>query len=242
MFRLRSTRMLICDMTGTTIQEKGIVYNSLFNTIKLIKSDLLRSDISKFSGYNKNEVIKYYVDQQRMNSPDVVLNNLKSEFNYYLKKEYLNNDSVKLMHKNMPSFFNLLRDQDIKICLNTGYNKDIQNLLIDKLDLLDCIDDYISSEEVDRGRPYPYMIERLMTRNNIDNPQEVIRTNINGAENVIFAAMQRGVKKTIAYIKSKKHIDVNKKNSDKIKSVLLNVFLFSLNKNINAIIEKSAEI
>ena len=70
-----------------------------------------------------------------MNSPDVVLNNLKSEFNYYLKKEYLNNNSVKLMHKNLPPFFNLLRDQDIKICLNTGYNKDIQNLLIDKLGL-----------------------------------------------------------------------------------------------------------
>ena len=175
MFRLKSTRMLICDMAGTTIQEKRIVYNSLFNTIKLIKPDLLRSDISRFAGYNKNEVIKYYVDQQRMNSPDVVFRNLKSEFNYYLKKEYINNDSVKLMDKNLPSFFNLLRDQDIKICLNTGYNKDIQNLLIDKLGLLDCIDDYISSEEVDKGRPYPYMIERLMTRNNIDNSQEVIK-------------------------------------------------------------------
>ena len=150
MFGLRSTKMIIFDMAGTTIQEKGIVYNSLFNTIKLIKPDLLRSDISRFAGYNKNEVIKYYIDQQRMNSPDVVLRNLKSEFNYYLKKEYINNDSVKLMDKNMPSFFNLLREQDIKICLNTGYNKDIQNLLIDKLELLDCIDDYISSEEVER--------------------------------------------------------------------------------------------
>ena len=38
MFRLRSTKMLICDMAGTTIQEKGIVYNYLFNTIKLIKT------------------------------------------------------------------------------------------------------------------------------------------------------------------------------------------------------------
>ena len=167
--------MLVCDMAGTTIQEKGIVYNSLFNTIKLIKPDLLRSDISRFAGYNKNEVIKYYVDQQRMNSPDVVLRNLKSEFNYYLKKEYINNDSVKLMDKNMPSFFNLLREYDIKICLNTGYNKDIQNLLIDKLNLLDCIDDYISSEEVERGRPYPYMINKLMSRNNVNYPEEVIK-------------------------------------------------------------------
>ena len=110
-----------------------------------------------------------------MNSPDVVLRNLKSEFNYYLKKEYINNDSVKLMDKNMPSFFNLLREYDIKICLNTGYNKDIQNLLIDKLELLDCIDDYISSEEVERGRPYPYMINKLMSRNNVNIPEEVIK-------------------------------------------------------------------
>ena len=175
MFGLRSTKMIIFDMAGTTIQEKGIVYNSLFNTIKLIKPDLLRSDISRFAGYNKNEVIKYYVDQQRINSPDVVLRNLKSEFNYYLKKEYINNDSVKLMDKNMPSFFNLLREYDIKICLNTGYNKDIQNLLIDKLELLDCIDDYISSEEVERGRPYPYMINKLMSRNNVNIPEEVIK-------------------------------------------------------------------
>ncbi len=167
--------MLVCDMAGTTIQEKGIVYNSLFNTIKLIKPDLLRSDISRFAGYNKNEVIKYYVDQQRMNSPDVVLRNLKSEFNYYLKKEYMNNESVKLMDKSLPSFFNLLREYDIKICLNTGYNKDIQNLLIDKLNLLDCIDDYISSEEVERGRPYPYMINKLMSRNNVNYPEEVIK-------------------------------------------------------------------
>ena len=175
MFKLRSTRMLICDMAGTTIQEKGIVYNSLFNTIKLIKPDLIKSEISKFSGYNKTEVIKYYVDEQKMDSPIIVLNNLKSEFNYYLKKEYSNNNSVNLIHPNLPLFFNLLREQDIKICLNTGYNKDIQNLLIDKLNLLDCIDDYISSEEVDRGRPYPYMIERLMFRNNIEYPQEVIK-------------------------------------------------------------------
>ena len=32
--------MIICDMAGTIIQEKGIVYNSLFNTIRLIKPNL----------------------------------------------------------------------------------------------------------------------------------------------------------------------------------------------------------
>lgn len=175
MFRSKSIRMLVCDMAGTTIQERGIVYNSLYKTVKLIKPKLMKSEIEQFSGYNKLEVIKYFVEQQKMDSPTTVINNLDSEFNYYLKKEYSNNDSVKLIHPALLPYFNVLRYNDIKICLNTGYNKDIQNLLIDKLGMLDYIDDYISSEEVDRGRPYPYMINRLMDRNDIDNPKEVIK-------------------------------------------------------------------
>ena len=175
MFRFKSIKMLVCDMAGTTVQERGIVYNSLYNTIKLIKPALMKSEIAQFSGYNKLEVIKYFVEKQKMNSPTTVINNLDSEFNYYLKKEYQNNDSVKLIHPALLSYFNVLRYNDIKICLNTGYNKDIQNLLIDKLGMLDYIDDYISSEEVDRGRPYPYMIERLMIRHEINNPKEVIK-------------------------------------------------------------------
>ena len=175
MFRFKSIKMLVCDMAGTTVQERGIVYNSLYNTIKLIKPNLMKSDIAQFSGYNKLEVIKYFVEKQKMNSPTTVINNLDSEFNYYLKKEYQNNESVKLIHPALLSYFNVLRYNDIKICLNTGYNKDIQNLLIDKLGMLDYIDDYISSEEVDRGRPYPYMIERLMIRHGINNPKEVIK-------------------------------------------------------------------
>ena len=89
-----------------------------------------------------------------MNSPEIVKNNLNSEFNYYLKKEYKNNKDISLIHHNLPSFFNALKQQDIKIALNTGYNKEIQKLLINKFNLNDSIDDFISSEEVNRGRPY----------------------------------------------------------------------------------------
>ena len=34
MFKKSLTKMLICDMAGTIIQENGIVYKTLFNTIK----------------------------------------------------------------------------------------------------------------------------------------------------------------------------------------------------------------
>ena len=175
MFKLAQTRLLVCDMAGTVIQEKGIVYNALFNTIKLINPELKRREINNFYGCNKTEVIDYFVDQQKIDSPEIVKRNLNSEFNYFLKKEYTENPNVTLIHPNLPHFFNALRDQDIKITLNTGYNKTIQNLLLDKFNLKDHIDDYISSEEVNRGRPFPHMINTLMKRNDISEPKNVIK-------------------------------------------------------------------
>ena len=37
------------------------------------------------------------------------------------------------------------------------------------------IDDYVSSDDVLNGRPYPDMIRLLMKRNEITNPNEVIK-------------------------------------------------------------------
>ena len=175
MFKYSMKRLLISDMAGTTIQEKGIVYNSLFNTIKLIKSNLTKNDIAKFTGHNKIDVIKHFVNAQKMDSPNVVIRNLNSEFNYFLKKEYMNNLSVKLISPNLPDYFNMLRYNGVKIALNTGYNIDIQNLLVDKLNMINFIDDYISSEEVTKGRPAPYMIHELMERNGVSDINEVVK-------------------------------------------------------------------
>jgi len=169
------TKLLVCDMAGTTIQEKGIVYNSLLKTIKMIKPDLDKSEITKFHGCSKSEVIKYFINDRKLNSPNKIQEHLESEFNYFLKNEYTKNNSVKLIHPDLPDYFNMLRDNGIKVALNTGYNKDIQNLLIDKLNMTNFIDDCISSDEVTYGRPYPFMIHKLMNRNNISDINNVIK-------------------------------------------------------------------
>ena len=100
MFCKNSIKMIVCDMAGTIIQENGIVYNSLYHTIRLINPNLKREDINKFHGCSKKEVIDFFVDKERMNSPEVVKSNLNSEFNYFLKKEYSINRTVKLIDNN----------------------------------------------------------------------------------------------------------------------------------------------
>ena len=175
MFKYSAKRLLVSDMAGTTVQEKGIVYSALFRTIKIIKPNLQKSEITRFTGHKKSDVIKHFVLNENIISPKSIIKNLNSEFNYFLKKEYMNNPTIKLIHPDLPDYFNMLRYNGIRVALNTGYNKDIQNILVDKLNMINFIDDYISSEEVKNGRPFPYMIHELMERNNIDDISQVVK-------------------------------------------------------------------
>ena len=79
------------------------------------------------------------------------------------------------MDEKIFDLFDVLRINGIKVTLNTGYPKNIQNKIIQKFNLDLHVDDYISSEEVVFGRPYPYMIYNLMERNYVINPNNVIK-------------------------------------------------------------------
>ena len=62
--------------------------------------------------------------------------------------------------------FKFLKDNNIKIGLDTGFFSDITNVVIDRLGWLKdgLIDFVISSNEAKEGRPQPYMIQELMKR------------------------------------------------------------------------------
>jgi len=170
-------KMIVCDMAGTIIKENNIVYKTLYEVIKSFNNSLLQEDINKFKGFTKLEVIDHFVKKQGLpiRESRLLIKQSNNKFNSLLKEKYSLDKNVKLIHPHLPNLLNTLRDNDKKIVLNTGYNKEIQNILIDKFSLNKCIDDYISSEEVKVGRPYPYMIYNLMERNNIKNINQVIK-------------------------------------------------------------------
>ena len=73
MFKLSQTRMLVCDMAGTIIKEKGIVYDALFKTIRLINPNVFRSDINEFYGCKKSDVISLpFIDKTKAIAPRTV--------------------------------------------------------------------------------------------------------------------------------------------------------------------------
>ena len=175
----QSIKLLVFDMAGTTVDEGGIVYKTLFKTMNDFNLEVSEKDIHKWHGSNKYEVLDHYLMQKITSTDETIINSLKTQlhtsFNDNLKEHYFNSNKIKLIDDGIPELFNKIRSKGIKIALNTGYNKDIQKSIIEKLNMDAFIDDYISSEEVKFGRPYPYMIHRLMERHNIMNAEYVAK-------------------------------------------------------------------
>ncbi|QJW89242.1 HAD hydrolase-like protein [Spirosoma taeanense] len=79
-----------------------------------------------------------------------------------------------------------LRERGIAIALTTGFYRAVTDIILDKLGWLADLDGRrvgrpdsmiqvsIASDEVERGRPYPLMIERAMHLLGVNNPKAVV--------------------------------------------------------------------
>ena len=172
----KSVKLLVCDMAGTTVNEGGIVYKTLYNTIKGYDIYIQPDEMKNWYGVNKTEVLKHFIDRDpEYKHNEAILPQMLNSFKKNLKKSYFEDSSIKLIDPELPKLFNSFRERGIKIALNSGFSVDIQEELIDKLSMRDFIDGYISSESVPHGRPEPYMINELMSRFEITDPKSVVK-------------------------------------------------------------------
>ena len=195
----KSVKLLVCDMAGTTVNEGGIVYKTLYNTIKGYDIYIKPDDMKNWYGVNKTEVLQHFINtDNEYKDNETILPQMLDSFKKNLKKSYFEDKSVKLMDPGLPDLFNSFRERGIKIALNTGYSVDIQEALLDTLNMRDFTDGYISSESVPHGRPEPFMIQELMTRFDITDSNQVVK--IGDSINDILEGKNAGCYKSIGVL------------------------------------------
>jgi phosphonatase-like hydrolase len=116
---------------------------------------------------------------------------------YYPEKMLENEDLVNEIHvafkQNLISFYESaidlkpqtgaeqvflwLRMHNIKVALNTGFPSSVTDIILQRLGWKngDLIDQVISGDEVEEGRPAPFMINELMKRLGVENASEVVK-------------------------------------------------------------------
>jgi phosphonatase-like hydrolase len=187
------TRMMVFDMAGTVINEGGLVYKMLYQTLDQFNVFVCEKEIKEWHGKNKYEALDYFLQRSlvknganfqdkkyklselEMGEFQFLRPTLHHIFDKNLKDVYFSKNTIKFIDDKLPSLFCKIRENNIKIALNSGYSKDIQERIIHNLHFKELIDDYISSDVVQKGRPEPYMINALIRRNDILSPEHVIK-------------------------------------------------------------------
>tara|TARA_R110002050_G_scaffold46030_1_gene108503 strand:- start:137 stop:562 length:426 start_codon:yes stop_codon:yes gene_type:complete len=72
-------------------------------------------------------------------------------------------------------YMQMLQIAGVKVALDTGYPREIQDGLMKKLKFDQVVDASVSAYEVRHGRPYPYMIFRLMEDLGVMNVRRVAK-------------------------------------------------------------------
>lgn len=168
-------KMVVFDMAGTTINEKNVVYKTLLKAISIHTSKVSLNLVLKLgAGKEKHQaikdVLKFLELQDEVDSEAIF-----EDFKIKLDEAYKKLDVAPI--KGVEEMMLKLRDNNIIVVLNTGYNSLVAKNLLKKInwELNKHFDALITADDVLKGRPNPDMIIKAMKLFKIKHSKHVLK-------------------------------------------------------------------
>jgi phosphonatase-like hydrolase len=167
--------LVVFDMAGTTVRDKGNVAEAFMNAFAQHNINVPVEEVNKVMGWRKKEAIKILLQKFHL-VDEVLIETIHEQFTQNMITFYKNDEELQPLPF-VEEVFTTLRNQDIKVTLNTGFTRAITDVLLEKLNwqIGTVMDDVIASDEVEEGRPHPFMIQELMKRHGIEDAATVVK-------------------------------------------------------------------
>jgi len=169
--------LVVFDMAGTTVAEGGAVYECLRDTLADNGLEIPANDLQEVKGIDKYDALRILIEKSDMR--EQLLPGLDAIHEDFVERmiEYYRADPAVGEAPGASETFRRLRQAGVKVALNTGFSRDIAQTLIDRLNWErdELIDASVTSDEVERGRPYPDMIQRLMLKLGVTDPRRIAK-------------------------------------------------------------------
>jgi phosphonatase-like hydrolase len=168
------TSMVVFDMAGTTVDENNVVYKTLHAAIVNAGIPVTLDDVLLHgAGKEKLQAIKDVLASQHHETLHA-----QEIYNYFivaLENAYQNLEVTPC--SNAETVFALLKKQEIKVVLNTGYNRATATGLLSKLSWIEGqdIDLLVTASDVSNNRPSPDMIDYAIKHFAITDPTTVVK-------------------------------------------------------------------
>ncbi len=167
---VKDIRLVVSDMAGTCVHDGGEVEAAFRHALSDHGIEASAAQISAVRGASKREAIA------RLTAPKYGNDAARVEAVYASFKSHLQRVFTREARPvaGAPEVFAWLKQRGIKLALNTGFDRDIAQLLINALQWNGLADAIVCGDDVKAGRPAPYMIFRSMELTGIVNVREVL--------------------------------------------------------------------
>ena len=168
--------MVVFDMAGTTVDEDNVVYKTLQKVINDAGYNFsLQQVLAVGAGKEKLQAIKDILKRGVKDSEEGLPENLYKIFDKELTAAY-NTIDIKPQPGTL-EVFKALQQKNIRVVLNTGYNKTTAQSLLNKLNWQqgEQIDGLVTATDVQNNRPLPDMIQLAMEQFFITDANEVAK-------------------------------------------------------------------
>lgn len=176
-------KMVVFDMAGTTVDEDNVVYKTLQEAIAKHSISVTLDEVLKHgAGKEKLQAIADILEQT--NNPSST-EFVKKIYDYFIEKLTRNYENLEVKAlPNVERVFKELMDRKIKVVLNTGYNRETAESLIEKLgwELSVDYDLLVTASDVKQNRPQPDMILLAMSVLNISDSLGIIKVGDSGID------------------------------------------------------------
>lgn len=172
-----SINMVVFDMAGTSVDENNVVYKTLQKVINDAGHQFTLADVLRLgAGKEKLQAIKDILAADTSAHASLATTaRLYQSFEHELAEAY-NNIELK-PQPGAEQLFQELKNRQVKVVLNTGYNKATATAILHKLNWIEGqhYDALITASDVNQNRPHPDMIALAMQQLHISDPMQVVK-------------------------------------------------------------------
>lgn len=180
---MSTIQLVVFDIAGTTVRDKGNVAGSFIEAFQHFGLEVPEEDVKKVMGFRKIEAIQILLNKfypgykDPKHTTDELIGEIHARFVATMVSFYENDRELEpLTHTE--DVFSQLKQQGVKIALNTGFTRTITNAILHRLNWdngSSLIDRVICSDEVPQGRPSPDMINTLIAELGISSAAHVLK-------------------------------------------------------------------
>ncbi|MCU1265875.1 MAG: family hydrolase [Acidobacteria bacterium] len=163
-------KLVVFDMAGTTVKDHGQVPAAFAAALTDHHIEFTAEQIRNVRGSSKRQAVLDLLPESpdRLRRADLVYDS----FREYLARKY-SVDGVEPI-EDAERVFKELRREGIHVALNTGFDRDITELLLKALNWQNqTVDGVVCADDVRQGRPAPFMIFRAMELTGTTNMRHV---------------------------------------------------------------------